>query len=97
MVIYKMHISAGTQSAAKIMQCKDYAVRRLYCAKIMQCEDYAVRRLRCAKITMCEDYNVKRLYCAKIVLCKACTAAGMKRKAELTCGSQQDSLAELEK
>jgi hypothetical protein len=46
---------------------------------------------------MCEDYNVKRLYCAKIVLCKACTAAGMKRKAELTCGSQQDSLAELEK
>jgi hypothetical protein len=65
MVIYKMHISAGTQSAAKIIQCKDYAVRRLYCAKI--------------------------------VLCKACTAAGMKRKAELTCGSQQDSLAELEK
>lgn len=81
MVIYKMHISDGTQSAAKIMQCKDYAVRRLYCAKIMQCEDYDVRRLQCEKI----------------VLCKACTAAGMKRKAELTCGSQQDLLAGLEK
>ena len=92
-----MHISAGTQSAAKIMQCKDYAVRRLCSAKIVLCKDYVVRRLRCAKITMCEDYNVKRLYCAKIVLCKACTAAGMKRKAELTCGSQQDLLAELEK